>query len=640
MDNTILLVDDEEGIRKVLGISLEDSGYNVLKAENGEQALELFQRHRPQIVLTDIKMPGMDGIALLKAIKKESPDTEVIMITGHGDMELAIQSLKLEATDFVTKPINDDVLDIALKRANERLDMRGQLRAYTENLENLVAEKSARLVELERLAALGQAVDGLSAAIVDIAGDLEGGLRYFNEMPCFVSIHNRQLKVLAANQLYKDRLGDKIGSDSWAIYQSVHADGGDCPVAKTFETGLGVRQKETLRYADDREFPVIVHTAPITNTSGEMELVLEISVDISEVQRLQEELRSSRERYQQLFDEVPCYITVQDPDFNLTAANRKFQETFGERAGEHCFQVYKNRERACEDCPVEKTFKDGQSHQSEMVVTASSGQQINVLVSTAPIRDASGEISQVMEMATDITQIRQLQDHLASLGMMIGSISHGVKGILTGLDAGVYLLTSGLNQTDDDKVKAGVDAVQTMSERIRKLFLDILYYVKDRPLRIETVTVQCFINDLTDIASSKFINTPVEFTQKLDGPAGEFQIDEVALQSALISIIENALDACLDDISKSEHVVRLEVEPGTAGVAVRVIDNGTGINPENQEKMFTLFFSSKGRRGTGFGLYLAREIVAQHGGSITVDSTSGQETCFTLRLPRIYTQAG
>ena len=178
MDHTILLVDDEEGIRKVLGISLEDSGYHVLKAENGEQALALFEKYRPWIVLTDIKMPGMDGIALLKAIKAQAPDTEVIMITGHGDMELAIQSLKLEATDFVTKPINDDILAIALKRANDRLEMRRQLRAYTETLEKMVAEKSARLVELERLAALGQAVDGLSAAIVDMASDLEGGLRY------------------------------------------------------------------------------------------------------------------------------------------------------------------------------------------------------------------------------------------------------------------------------------------------------------------------------------------------------------------------------------------------------------------------------------------------------------------------------
>ncbi len=638
MDNTLLLVDDEEGIRKVLGISLEDSGYDVIKAENGNRALALFRQHRPRIVLTDIKMPGMDGISLLKAIKAEDPDTEVIMITGHGDMDLAISSLKLEATDFVTKPINDDILEIALKRANDRLAMRRQLRAYTENLESLVREKSARLVELERLTALGQAVDGLSAAFVDIAGDLEGGLRYFNEMPCFVSIHNRRLKILAANQLYKSRLGDRIGSDSWSIYSSVGDDGATCPVAQTFEAGKGLRQKETICYTDGSQFPVIVHTAPIKSTSGELELVLEISVDISEVQRLQEELRSSRERYQQLFDEVPCYISVQDRDFNLTAVNRKFKETFGERPGEHCFQVYKRREGVCENCPVEKTFKDGRSHQSEMVVTANSGRQINVLVSTAPIFDSSGEIEHVMEMATDITQIRKLQDHLASLGMMIGSISHGVKGILTGLDAGVYLLTSGVTQQDDGKVKDGVEAVKTLSDRIRKLFLDILYYVKDRPLRIEKVAVEDFTAELAGIAAAKFLSTDVKFSKEIKGPAGKFQVDALALQSALISIIENALDACRDDNSKPAHAVRLEIDPGPEVVILRVIDNGTGINPENSEKMFTLFFSSKGRRGTGFGLYLAREIVEQHGGSISVESIAGQQTCFTLRVPRVSSQ--
>jgi YesN/AraC family two-component response regulator len=94
MDTKLLLVDDEEGIRKVLGISLTDLGYQVLTAENGEEALEIFRRETPPIVLTDIKMPVMDGIELLRKIKDENPDTEVIMISGHGDMDLAIKSLK------------------------------------------------------------------------------------------------------------------------------------------------------------------------------------------------------------------------------------------------------------------------------------------------------------------------------------------------------------------------------------------------------------------------------------------------------------------------------------------------------------------------------------------------------------------
>ena len=109
----------------------------------------------------------------------------------------------------------------------------------------------------------------------------------------------------------------------------------------------------------------------------------------------------------------------------------------------------------------------------------------------------------------------------------------------------------------------------------------------------------------------------------------------MALQSALISIIENALDACRCDDAKDGHEVRLEIEPEAEAVTLRVIDNGAGIDPETREKMFTLFFSSKGRRGTGFGLYLAREIVEQHGGSIQVESAPGVLTTFTLQIPRL-----
>ncbi len=148
MKETILLVDDEEGIRKVLGISLEDSGYNVLTAENGEEALRIFRAENPEIVLTDIKMPGMDGIEVLRKIKLENPDTEVIVITGHGDMYLAIKSLKYEATDFITKPVDDDDLERALQKSHERIMIRQQLKEYTENLEGLVHKKSEMLASV------------------------------------------------------------------------------------------------------------------------------------------------------------------------------------------------------------------------------------------------------------------------------------------------------------------------------------------------------------------------------------------------------------------------------------------------------------------------------------------------------------
>jgi signal transduction histidine kinase len=175
MSYPILLVDDEEGLRKVLGLSLEDRGYEVHTAENGQEALTVYKQIAPPIVLTDIKMPFMDGIDLLKEIKRIDENTEIIMITGHGDIELAIKSLKYDATDFITKPIDDDILDIALKRAQERIALRHQLRDYTENLEQLVEEKSRQLIQAERMAAMGETVAGLSHAIKNISGGLKGG---------------------------------------------------------------------------------------------------------------------------------------------------------------------------------------------------------------------------------------------------------------------------------------------------------------------------------------------------------------------------------------------------------------------------------------------------------------------------------
>ncbi len=179
--NPILVVDDEEGIRKVLGITLADSGYDVLTASSGEEALGIFKSASPQMVLTDIKMPGMDGIELLRRIKEEKPDAEVIMITGHGDLELAIRSLRFEASDFITKPINDDALEVALKRAEERIWLKARLREYTEGLERLVDEKTRKLLEAERLAAVGETVATLAHAIKNIIGGLKGGIYVFEK---------------------------------------------------------------------------------------------------------------------------------------------------------------------------------------------------------------------------------------------------------------------------------------------------------------------------------------------------------------------------------------------------------------------------------------------------------------------------
>ncbi|MCP4667464.1 MAG: response regulator, partial [Deltaproteobacteria bacterium] len=116
-DWKVLIIDDEEGIRKVMSITLEDAGYEVLTAGDGERGIQLCRRESPHIVITDIRMPGMDGIEVLKRVKENHPDKEVIVVTAFGDLDIAIRALQLDASDFITKPVNSEALFVALERA-------------------------------------------------------------------------------------------------------------------------------------------------------------------------------------------------------------------------------------------------------------------------------------------------------------------------------------------------------------------------------------------------------------------------------------------------------------------------------------------------------------------------------------------
>jgi PAS domain S-box-containing protein len=635
MYEKILIVDDEEDIREVLRISLTDLGYEVLTAENGEEALRIVREITPPIVLTDIRMPVMDGIELLRKIKQEDSEIEVIMITGHGDMNLAIKSLKYEATDFITKPIKDEVLEIALKRAKERIFMRRQLRDYTEHLEDLVRKKSAKLVEAERLIAVGQVVESLSSAMRNIVQDLESGLTYFNEMPCFISIHNSGHKIVATNQLYKARLGNKIGGNSWDIYLKNSGSKETCPVGRTLSTAQGQRRRERVKDLNGGELPVIVHTAPIRNREGEVELVLEMAADLAEVSRLQEDLMTCQQRFQLLFESAPCYLTVQDSNLKLITANKQFLEDFGKEFGSFCAQAYTHEGEPHPECPVLKTFEEAKPQQAETVVTSKTGERYNVLIWTAPIKNAAGEVTHVMEMSTNITQIRQLQDQLSSLGMLIGSISHGIKGLLTGLDGGMYRVESGFEKEDQERIKEGWEIVKHMAGRIRNMSLDLLYYAKKRDLQWERTDVLTFAHDVALTVEPKALGHGIEFIREFDESAGEFEVDSGVLASALTNILENALDACLEDNANKDHKIIFRVKQNEDDIIFDVSDNGIGMDKETREKMFTLFYSSKGRGGTGLGLFISNQIIEQHEGSIQVDSTPGEGSRFIVRMPKI-----
>ena len=116
----ILLVDDEKDFVEMLSLRLQENGENVLAAYNGKECLEILEEKNIDVIILDVKMPGMDGIETLKKVKNLHPLVEVIMLTGHGTIQAAVEGMKLGAFDFLLKPADFKELTEKLNRARER----------------------------------------------------------------------------------------------------------------------------------------------------------------------------------------------------------------------------------------------------------------------------------------------------------------------------------------------------------------------------------------------------------------------------------------------------------------------------------------------------------------------------------------
>src|SRR3989338_7227025 len=147
----ILVVDDEQIIRERMKSLLELDGYEVFIADSGQQGLAVFNEKKPEVIVTDIKMPGMDGIELLEKIKAVSAEAEIIMLTGHGGIETAISSLKKGAFDYMTKPVDFDELSLNIKRALENQKLRQQVKT-----------QQAQLLQAAKLTAVGELGAGVA----------------------------------------------------------------------------------------------------------------------------------------------------------------------------------------------------------------------------------------------------------------------------------------------------------------------------------------------------------------------------------------------------------------------------------------------------------------------------------------------
>jgi signal transduction histidine kinase len=230
-------------------------------------------------------------------------------------------------------------------------------------------------------------------------------------------------------------------------------------------------------------------------------------------------------------------------------------------------------------------------------------------------------------------------ERLAAIGQTIAMLSHHIKNILQGIRGGSYLIEMGLSSHDEVVVRKGWDMVERNQNKISALVLDMLTFSKEREPEPMPSDMNQMVSEVIELMQSRAGELRVTLSCQLDSKMPVLTFDPEGLHRAVLNVVTNALDAC-ENLPGGAVTVATEYAAGEGLARIIVADNGSGIAPDDQEKVFNIFVSTKGGRGTGLGLPVSQKIVKEHGGQIRLESEVGQGSRFIFELPAICGEVG
>jgi signal transduction histidine kinase len=223
-------------------------------------------------------------------------------------------------------------------------------------------------------------------------------------------------------------------------------------------------------------------------------------------------------------------------------------------------------------------------------------------------------------------------ERLAVMGQTIATLSHHIKNIVQGLKGGGYLVNQAIQNQDWNVVGKGWGICNRNHERIETLVMDMLTMSKDRRPNLVLTDLRSIITEVVDLSNTRAAEKSVSLSWLAPESPIELPVESEAIHRAILNLVCNAIDACVD---KPEAHVDIQLESNSERILIRVQDNGVGIAVDDLGRIFSMFESSKGSRGTGLGLPVSLKIAKEHGGTIEVRSEIGSGTVFEFILPRI-----
>jgi len=459
----------------------------------------------------------------------------------------------------------------------------------------------------------------------------------FDRVPCYLSTLDREFRILRVNEQFRKDFGGKPGEFCHKIYYGRDTVCPDCHVAKTFEDGKIYSREKTVTKLDGSEARLIVYASPIYDERGELSAVMEMATDITEIKTLQDELREAQTKYQQLFEGVPCFISIQDRDLKIIDVNQRFIDHFGDCRGAPCFKIYKKRATACPECPVLMTFEDGLVHIHEEKVINSDGSSTDMLVQSSPIHDENGDCVAAMEVSTDVSEVKHLQRELTYMGQTVAVMAHRIKNILMGLEGGIFVVNTGFEDGDHETLAKGWKMIERNVGRVSVIVKDLLYCSKEREMSFELLDPGSVLRNVHELFRDRAAHDGVDLVLELQElPDGRFDRD--ALHSLITNLVTNSIDACVNDSREyltGRHKITIRAYfDKQENYRFEVADTGPGIPGHVGESVFDDFFSTKGREGTGLGLLVANKVAEEHGGIVTFESSEDKGTTFRAVIPR------
>jgi PAS domain S-box-containing protein len=600
--------------------------YQIQTADGGLSALEVIPSYRPDVVILDIKMPELDGLEVLRRVKRIDPAIEVVMITAYASLETVKLALTHGAFEYLIKPFSrqdlEDVVRRALERRHAELGARGQVSRLVEEMRRLTA-KTRDLEEAARREAFEQSLRVTQLSILrEISRTIIGQLDP-NEITGAVTA----------------QLQTALGYDSITI--AAEAPQSE-PARAAMLVACVIRDAEgRLGYlvADNR-----ASGRPIDPRERELlEMLAEYLAIALRNSRLYGEIASTKQSLEQLIASAGDAIITITTDDRIDGWNPAAERTFGLTARQALKRKIAELLPEGDYRTARGKLENGAEREVFETITAAPGRPrpltLAVTLSGLRNRRSQGELDGLIAIVRDITAQREIEDQLhqaeklTALGRLAGGIAHDFNNLLQAILGYAQLMKGNLSNNELIERSLGVveSAAMDGAETVRR----IQTFAKIRPdEQFVRVDINQIVQDAVAITRPRWEeniaheNRPLELRLELhatESPQGR----PALLTEALTNLILNAMDAMPQG---GTLTLATKHTPGR-DVRVTVADTGIGMSESIRQRIFEPFFSTKGDAGSGLGLSMTYSIVRRHGGDIRVDTSPGHGTTFTLIFP-------